>query len=511
LVRRFAYLGLLVGVLAVSAYVAFVARPAAGASSSATLTIAQGTDPQTLDAQASTVSQSLNVSREIEESLTTLNFRTKKFIPLLATSWKQISPTTIEYKLRRGVRFTNGEPFTASVVAFSIKRMQAPSFKSPGALFANLVSRVQIVDKYTVRLSSSPASPLLPLYASRIPMVPPQYVKQKGDGNYSQHPIGTGPYVLSSWVKDDHVTLKANPKYWGGKRQIQTVVFRAIPDASTRMAALRSGEVDVIEELSPDNVGQAKKAGLNVLVVPSLRVVNIQFNYLKGGPLADVRVRRALNYAVDKKSIVKYILGGYGQVLNGQMGSKEYIGYNPALKPYPFDPNKAKQLLAAAGYTSSHPLVMTIYGPEGRYVGDKETVEAIAGYLRKVGVKANAQTMDWGVFLQKVLAKDVAPANYSANAPPPDLGVLYQFNLTCEGSFSQYCSSSMSPLVKKANTIIDPKKRLAFLRNLNTQLRAEAPMLFVNQVDDIYGARSNVHGFRPNPDENFLLSGVTVS
>jgi peptide/nickel transport system substrate-binding protein len=511
LLRRFAYLGVAGCVVGLSVCLALFTRPAAGASPSTTLTIAQGTDPQTLDAQASTVSQSLNVSREIEESLNTLDFKTKTFTPLLATSWKQVSPTTVEYKLRRGVHFTDGEPFDAKVVAYSIARMKRPSFKSPGALFANIVSKVQVVDKYTVRLSSTPASPLLQLYVSRIAMVPPKLIKQKGDDYYSRHPVGTGPYVLSSWVKDDHVTLKANPGYWGGKPKIATVVFRAIPDASTRLAALRSGEADVIEELSPDGVKQARGAGLDVLVVPSLRVVNIQFNYLTGGPLADVRVRRALNYAVDKQSIVKYILGGYGKVLNGQMASKEYIGFNPTLKPYPYNPAKAKQLLAAAGYTSAHPLKMTLYGPEGRYVGDKETVEAIVGYLKKVGVDATAQTMDWGIFLQKVLAKDVAPANYSANAPPPDLGVLYQFNLTCDGSFSQYCSKTLSPEVVKANSIIDPKKRVAYLQQLTKKLRADAPMLFVNQVDDIYGTRSNVHGFRPNPDENFLLGGVTIS
>ena len=510
MVGKLARLAALAALLSLCGLVAAVARPAAGASGK-TLRIAQGTDPQTLDAQASTVSQSLNVSREIEESLTTFDFKTKKFVPILATSWKQISPTTVEYRLRKGVRFTNGEPFTAAVVKFSIDRMKDPAFKSPGALFANIVSAVKVVDKHTIRLSAKPASPLLQLYASRIPMVPPRYVRQHGNDYFSRHPVGTGPYVLSSWVKDDHVTLKANPRYWGGKPSIGTVVFRSIPNAATRLAALRSGEVDIIEELEPSDVGQAKRAGLRAMVVPSLRVVNIQFNYLKGGPLKDIRVRQALNYAVDKDAIVEHILGGYGRVLDGQMVSPEYIGHNSALRPYRYNPEKAKQLLAAAGYNSSHKLSLTLYGPQGRYVGDAETLQAVAGYLQKVGVDATAQLMDWGIFLQRVLAKDVAPANYSANAPPPDAGVLYQFNLTCDGSFSQYCNPGMSAQVKKANTIVDPGKRARFLRRLSVELRKEAPMLFLNQINDIYGVRSNVHGFAPNPDENFLLRGVTVS
>lgn len=503
--------------VAVAALCAVAALGAAGCGSSSDsggpakqLTIAQGTDPGTLDPQGSTVSQSQVISRQIGESLTNYDFHTHKFTPLLATSWRRVNANTEELRLRKGVKFTNGEPFDAKSVKYSIARIKSPELKSTASIYGAPFTAVKIVDPYTVRVIAKPATPLLMLYLSKIPMVPPKLVEEKGNDYFATHPVGTGPYVLSKYVRDDRVELTANPDYWGAKPKTPKLVFLAIPESSTRLSSLRAGTADIMEEVSPDDIKALEGDGYTVRSLPSLRVVSLQFNYLKGGPVADPKVRQALNYAVDKQAIVDSLLSGNGKVLSGQMDAPEYTGFDPSVKPYPYDPEKAKALLEQAGYTAAHPLRLTIYGPHGRYLRDAETLQAVSGYLEKVGVKATPEALDFNVFLKRVQARDLAPANYSANAPPPDAGILYQFNLTCDGGFSQFCDKGISKQIAELNRTTDPDARAALFHRITQELHDDPPLLFLFQQNDIYGLKSSVKGFEPRPDETFDLAGVSV-
>lgn len=476
------------------------------------LVIAQGVDPQTLDPHRSTVQQALNISMAIAEPLIDFDYQTGELKPRLAVSWKNIDDVTWEIKLREGVSFTNGEPFTAESVKVSIERIKKPELKSPATIYVRPIVEVKVVDDHTVHIITDGPSAVLPLNLTRIGMVPPGYLREKGDEALSTAPVGTGPFKLVEWQKDERVVLEANPDYWGGRPPVDRVIFRSIPAASTRVAALRAGEADIITSL-PLEEAEALNAGgeFNVESVPSLRLMMVQFNLEKEGPHQDVRVRQALNYAVDKQALVDEVLSGYGGVLDGQPLSREYFGHTDAVDAYPYDPDKARQLLAEAGYSASNPLRLTLYAPTGRYMRDKEVAEAIAGQLRAVGVDVRLEVMEWGLFLEKMLAKELSPLAFWGAATVPDADVWLGSMATCGAAYSAWCNKDFDALVRQAGRTLDEKARLDLYERAVRLVHEQAPFIFLYQQHDVYGVSKRVQGFVPNPDESIDLLDLDVT
>ncbi|MDB4897725.1 MAG: extracellular solute-binding protein family 5 [Firmicutes bacterium] len=475
------------------------------------LVIAQGTDPLTLDPHRSTVQQALNISMAIAEPLFTLDYKTGEIKPLLGLEAKNLDDKTWQINLRQGVKFTNGEEFTADSVKVSIERIKKPELKSPATIYVRPIEKVEVVDKYTVKLVTSAPSPVIPLYLTRIAMVPPKYLQEKGEEALVKAPVGTGAYKLKEWIKDERVVLTANPDYWGGKPQLDTVTFRSIPETSTRMAALKTGEADIVTQVAAEEVSALEQGGqVKVQSIPGLRLMMYQFNLEKDGPQQDVRVRQALNYAVDKEALVKNILNGNGRVLDGQPVAKEYFGFSDQVKAYPFDPEKAKQLLAEAGYTAAKPLAMTLYAPQGRYNRDKEVAEAIGGMLQAVGVKADVQVMDWGVFIQKLLAKELAPLSFWGASTAPDADLWLGSMMLSGAAYSEWKNPDFDKLVQAGGQTLDKQKRLEIYAQAAQMAHDQAPLIYLYQQVDMYGISNRVQGYVPSPDEGIYLNGVTV-
>jgi len=495
--------------IALSAFLVFTAAPQSSVGATpGELVVASGVFPVTLDPLIATDQDTLNVVEQIIEPLVWNNYQTHKLEPYLAASWKVVSPTVWEFKLRPGVKFTDGEELTADVVRYNWQRLTDPQRKSPNTYLAQGITDVQVVDKDTARIVTDKPSPVLLLQLSMWPMVPMTYVQQHGDAYFAAHPVGTGPYTLAEDIPGQRVVLQANPTYWRGRPSLQRVTFLGIPEQATRMAALQTKAADLVTLVGIDDAPRLQQAGFAVVPEPSNRNMFILLDTLHGGPLADKRVRQAFNYAIDKASTIKYVLKGYGAILDGQLLTASTVGYNPNLKAYPYDPTKAKQLLAQAGYGNG--LRVTFYTSSGHYQADEQISTAITGQLQNIGVTVDLETLDWGTFLLKLRAKQLGPMALQGLIPPPDANFMY-LNQECGQVNSYYCNKPFDSLVNAAGTELDTAKR----RQLYWQAAAiqydDPPVIFLWQQVDLYGTSSRVQRWRPRPDEVIDLWGVTAS
>ena len=321
------------------------------------------------------------------DCLYTIDAQTLKPVPNLVVSHKLINNTTWEFELKKGVKFSNGEPFNAEAVKFSFDRGLDPERKLyTKPQWDRIIESVQIVDDSKVRIITKKPDPiLLNRLASYSFMVPPKYIKEKGDAYFGEHPIGTGPYKLVNWKRGEEIILEANKDYWGNPPNIKKLQFRKIPEAAVSTAELITGGIDVIPRILSDQVPTVEKsAKAKIESKPSSRVFFLQVDADgRAGktPLQDLKVRRAVYHAIDRKAIMRDVKRGYAEMIHGPL-SKIYFGYDPNMEKIEpeYNPEKAKKLLAEAGYANGFDAEISAYD-------EKQIVEAIQGYLLKIGIK----------------------------------------------------------------------------------------------------------------------------
>ncbi|PYO53254.1 MAG: ABC transporter substrate-binding protein, partial [Candidatus Rokuibacteriota bacterium] len=381
-----------------------------GAAPTGSVVVAQGVDPTTLDPMNHQETPAANLARNIFDTLLERD-QELKIQPALATEMpKLVAPTTWEFKLRAGVKFHNGEPLDAEAVKFSLERLVDPKLKLRGATPFAPLSHVEIVDPLTVRIHTKAPWPILDTLMSGTgaAILPPKYYKDKDMAFVAKNPVGSGPFKFARWVKDDRIELEANEQYWRGAPRIKKLVFRPIPDDAVRVAALQNGEIDVAVNIPPHLATIiANHPKLFLSTAPSVRTIQLMYythqydaqHKLVGpyaGPVADRRVRLAINHAVDVDEIIKSVLDGKG-VRVATMLTDRHFGFDPQLKPIKQDLTRTKQLLAEAGFPGGVDMVLN--GPQGRYVRDKEVAEAIAGQLTKAGIRTTLRVFEWGNYL----------------------------------------------------------------------------------------------------------------
>ena len=315
------------------------------------LTMSQPADATTMDPQLQGDVADMNILINMFDCLTTRDSQ-NRLVGQLATSWTAVNPTTWRFTLRKGVKFHNGEPFNAAAMKYSIERLLDPKTGSPIVEFADAgVTGVNVIDEYTADIVSKIPAPIIPEQCALFDgvMVPPNYIEEKGAAYFAKNPVGTGPFKFVQWQPGAQVVLEANPSYWGGAPSLSQLIIKPVPDSATALASLQSGELDMVTGLVGSDVQPVVGAsGIKVVSVPGIRCYFVNLDTEDSGPLADVRVRQALNYAVDVDALVKVVLAGYGQQIATMFPSSAF-GYSSTVKPYPYDPQKAKQLLAAAG------------------------------------------------------------------------------------------------------------------------------------------------------------------
>jgi len=379
------------------------------------LTIGFPSTPETIDPHQLRSVLSGSIIGLMGEGLITRDPETMELRPLLAESWKNLNPNTWELKLRRGVKFHNGEDFTAESVKFTVERAIASKLNTLAKLTwpPSFGQEVLIVDPHTVRIVSKVPDPMVPsrLAAESMNMAPARGLAEFKDKFVTDRFIGTGPFRLVEQVVGDRVVVEANPGYWGPKPASPRIVWQVIPDPATRLAALQRGDVDVMLNL-PFPLAPSVESDPNLRLYSELSSLThgVLLNARESAPLKDRRVRQALNLAVDRQAIIKNLYAGRGRLLNTVAGKGVANSMDPG--PYPYDPARAKALLAEAGFPGGFPF--TLWQSTGRYVLAEETAQVIAGYWDKVGVRTKVQVLEWAEYNKRSAAGSFKDGCYYA-------------------------------------------------------------------------------------------------
>jgi peptide/nickel transport system substrate-binding protein len=492
-------------ILAVLVTMAGAAHDTVWAAGERDITVAQGIDAEFLDVQMTNNVVTLIINTSIYDTLLTRD-KQLQLVPALATSYRLVSEKVWEVKLRQGVKFHNGEPFDANAVKFSFERIYRADFKSPQKGWFSTIERVEIVDPYTVRFHTKVPDPAMPARMTLMYQLAPKYVAQVGDVQANLKPVGTGPFKFVEWTKNDRIVVEANDAHWSGKPAVRRATWRPIPELGARIAALQTGQADMIVNVPPDQLQTLTATkGVRVEKIPSCRIIYFGIAQIKGGPLADRRVRQAINHAVDVQGILDSVLQGNGKRINSAMPPNVW-GYDPSIPFYDYSPKKAKELLAAAGQTN---LQLTIQAPNGRWAMDKDIAQAVAGQLTENGIKTNVKIIgEWGSYVRSVLdhkTEDLFMNGWCLPSLEPDHWVTP--NLHSGEPVSQYSNPEVDKLMEQARAEMNTEKRKQLYSQLLRLIHDDAPWLFGYQQMDIYGV-SNRLKWTPRGDESIRLTEI---
>jgi peptide/nickel transport system substrate-binding protein len=492
----------------------------AAASHAVTLRYASQNDPQTLDPHAANLLASARVTQQVYD---TLVFRDKawKPIPWLAESWTQVSPTLWRFRLREGVKFHDGTPLTADDVVFSVERAQQPTSQMRTAIEG--VASARQVDRLTVELVMKAPNPALLQHLTQLRIMSrawavksraekPQDFKNKEDAPASRRANGSGPFILKEWTPDVRVVLAKNPDWWGIKAgyfegNLDEVVMLPIVQAATRLAALVSGDVDLVIDPPTQDVARLKaNPTLKVGTGPEMRVQYLAFDLhrdellygseKKKNPFKDLRVRQAVAHAIDADAIKAKVMRGLSRP-NGAIITPEVAGYDAAGdKRLPYDRERAKRLLAEAGYANGFDVTLDC----GNNAPAIDICQAVAAMLTQAGVRTRPNIMIQAAFFPKIEKYDTSfyllswgggvtsDALYTLNA------LLHSVGTKGEGDFNmgRWSNGEMDRLLADVKTQLDPAKRDRSIRDALVLANRELPVLPIHQQLIPWAMRRNV-------------------
>ena len=427
----------------------------------------------------------------------------KPVIPVLATEWKNIDELTWEFTLREGVTFHNGEPFNAEAVKYNIDYILDESNNSYYRSRWVNVDEVKVIDDYKLQITTKKPFPdLITRITDDLLIMEPGHVEEVGLEEAAKNPIGTGPYKFDQWERDQYLRLVANEDYWQGEPSIKEVTFRYIPEFSSRLTALLSGEVDLIKNVPVDSVARIENAdGVKLETVQSSRVNYLALNTFYDGPLKDKKVRQAINYAIDVDELLQGVLDGFGTKMTGPL-SKINEGYTET-KDYEFDPDKAIQLLQEAGYNPED-LSLQLDTPEGRYPMDSQVAQAIAAQLGSIGINVKVQVNEWGNHLTKIQQREMKDMFILGWGPAFDAQSTIENLFTQEAPYSSFYDEEVEEMIYNATPIFDPEDRKAAFDEIQHRLVEEAAWVPLWQQEDLYGVNEDLN-FTPLPDETLQV------
>jgi peptide/nickel transport system substrate-binding protein len=473
------------------------AKPAAAAAATGEATLVLGVDAESLDPLVTTNAFSRSMMKALFDTLVTLDPKLAPQ-PALATSWETPNDTTWRFKLRQGVKFHDGSPFNAEVARYSLERFVDPNTKNPEAAVLKPITSVKVVDDATLELTTDGpfAATLTALQNAFI--MSPTAVQAAGD-QVAKKPVGTGQYRFVEWVPGERLVMEANADYWGPKAKIQRLVWKPVSEASTRIVALRTGQADLIANIPPQLMDQVSGPDMKLERVPGI-LIAIMFNFAMK-PFDDPKVRQALNHAVNVDEIIQFVLGGAGTRL-ASATKPGMLGYDPDLKPYPYDPAKAKQLLTQAGFPNG--FEATLDAPTGRYLNDKAVAEAIVGQLNKVGLNITLNLPEYPALVQKIVGH--TSQFYLIGSVEPATEIAFPRAFKNGGAFYQgYPNQEVADQIDKANRTLDRTERERLFMQVNRQVQQDAPWLFLYAQQDTYGLRSRLQGFEARPDPYIIV------
>jgi peptide/nickel transport system substrate-binding protein len=476
-----------------------------------TLVIANAVKVDTLDPEANSVNESIWLDQNLYSRLLQPNSTGTGLLPDLASSWT-VAPDGLTYTfhLRPDARFSNGTPVTASDVVYSIQRSRA--FSGGWGFLLTAVKAITAPDSHTVVITlSQPHAPLLAdlaMYAYSV--LPENLVKAQGS-SFFQHPVGSGPFMVTSYSPDSEVDLARNPYFYGSKPKISKVKVLIVPDDNTRVLMLESKKADVIENPPGNLVSEIDKTpGLSVQLYPSTRVDFVQLDeHFK--PFKSPLVREALNYAINRKAIVSLAYQGHATPGASFMPYKMKF-FDSSLKPYPYDPTKAKQLLAQAGYP--HGFSTFLITVSGDVAGQAEAI-VLKSELAAVGITVSIQSYELLTAYNKEDGghSEMGERYWTNDIIDPD--EVATFGADCQGgaeAFNSYwCDSQANTLVTQARAELSDSSRQQMYNQLQQIVYQQSPFIVIDYSPYRYGVGDWVHGFHVTPLGNYDLSLETLT
>lgn len=469
----------------------------------AEITIALGSEPTSLDPHLVDDGGERAINDNIYETLLT---RTPdgELAPGLATDLPtQVDDTTWEFTLEEGVTFHNGEPFDAESVVATVNRMVGlvERGETDNDGFFGTLTGAEAVDDTTVRITTDGPDGVLPARMYWLKQIP---ASAETTADLSEAPVGTGPYTFVSREQGISIELAANADYWGEAPSIAAVTYEFSDDAATRLAGLQSGDYDLITNLAPQDVNSAPK-----YVTGDGQEHPIIILDADEGITADANVRRALNLAVDKEAIADNLFGGFASIDAGQLLSEAILGFNAELEPYAYDPDEATRLIEEAGVAGSS---IQLIGESGRWLKDRELIEAVAGYWNSVGLQAQVEILEFGAYLDVLFDRENrADAIYVSSSndlldPDRQLATYYEAG----GIGSSNTNEEMATLIADGRSELDEDARAELYQQAVQTAYDEAYFVFLVNNQDIYGLAENVE-FEPRVDSKLLVSAMSVT
>lgn len=496
-----------------------------------TLIVGRGGDSASLDGSIVTDGESLKIAHQVFDSLLEYKEGTTEVQGSLAESWK-VSDDGLKYtfKLRQGVKFHDGTDFNADAVVFNFTRWSNPkseykfegdSFDYYDSMFGpdgkRVIKEVKAIDPSTVEFTlNQPQAPFLQnLAMTSFGIASPTAIKEKKE-NFKNEPVGTGPFVFKEWKRNDSITLEKNASYWKeGLPKLNKVIVRSIPDNSARFNALQNGEIDLMEDLSPDDLATLESnPSLHKIERPANNVGYVGFN-LKKKPLDNVKVRQALNHAVNKQAIIDAFFAGQAEPAVNPLPSSLW-GYNDTVKDYEYDLEKAKQLLAEAGYPNGLPNELTFYAmPVSRpYMPDgKKVAEVIQADFEKIGVKVKIESPEWATYLDDAQAgekDDIFMLGWTGDNGDPDnfLYTLLDKDAIPSNNYSYYANDKLHELLIAAQKETDQAKRSELYKQAQEIIKADAPWIPLVHTTPLLAAKANLKGYVPAPTGTEYYSNI---
>lgn len=471
----------------------------------------------TLDPGISAGSQAQTVRFHMMEALVQLNADTGAIEPLLAERWSVADDkVTWTFHLRPGVKFHDGSALTSADVAASLNRLIAPNSGLPRGNDLRIIKEIKEVDPLTVQLvTTTPFGPFLQTIAQDSASIIAKASIPAPGTRINWNVVGTGPYRYGSHVAEQSVTLTRNDSYWGKKPEAKSITFLSVPEASTRLAMLETGQADIVVDVPGVEVPRLRKSkDVGLIQKANTRLMHIGINVSKP-PFNDVRVRRALNYAIDRGAIIEGVLGGLGVPAKAVIAPSVF-GYAEQ-EGYTYDPAKAKSLLAEAGHPNG--FATTLWTPQGRYYMDREVSVAVQAQLRAIGVRAELKVIDWSTYLT-LLRKPQAEnesALYTLGWETGTTDIQYILDNVFNAkrvppagwNTMFYQSPETDALAAQVSSEVDASKRKALAGKALARIAQDAPWVVLYGSMQVAGYRSDLSGIEYLPTDNYRLMNVT--
>lgn len=472
--------------------------------------VGQGADPVTLDPHGQNDQSSSRVRVQIFDTLLEQD-KELEFQPALAESWEQIDDLTWEFKLREGVTFHNGEEFDADDVIYSLNR----AIESPST--GHIVNMInpdgfEVVDPHTLRISTNePFGPFLAHLAHPAASITNQEAVEEAGDQVDVQPVGTGPYKLQDWARGDRVTLERYEDYWGDLAKTPRIVFRNIAENANRTIELETGGIHLAYDILPNDISKVEgNDDLQLFREPNFSTTYVGFNCEKE-PLNDPLVRQAINHAINMDEVVEAVYFGTGAKAAGPLGPNVTFA-NQDLEPYEYNPERARELLAEAGYPDG--FETTIWTNDNKIRMD--IAEIMQNQLREVGITATPEVLEWGAYLSQTAEgeHDMFILGWVSVTGDADYGLYPLFHSSQFGDAGNrtfYANDEVDRLLETGRTATDDAEREAAYMEAQEIIRDEAPWIFTWTGEDLTGGSAKISGFELHPAGHYRLKDVTLS